>query len=331
MLVCFTYAVRTEDEFYKRTFSIPLRLFDGKTTYYCISQPIAADQYMFEFKPIVERDLIKHMSFSLCDEPYSTEPIWDCIDSKRVCKGPRDSLYAWTNYAPGLKLPKNSGIHTGHKRRYLVFQMHGPPQGVKEGDINKWATMVVKFRSSRPRYHAATGAFGNTGNIPPHVKHFKTDSACMWNITGRVPILSYALHSHLLGRTASAYIIRNGQWIEIGKGDPRYPVTYFDITDRHLYLEKGDIMAVRCTFNNPTDRYVKFGHHATDEMCNLYMFYGTDTDAPQEDRSYICSSDSRSYHWEDHFQNIPQDSTDISGNTDQRLYKNAHKGYRIAY
>jgi hypothetical protein len=75
-------------------------------------------------------------------------------------------------------------------------------------------------------------------------------------------------HMHLLGRR-----------IEVTIGDQRaVDVPAWNFDDQKLYatnaaIAAGGLIKVRCTFENATDRQVRFGMGTNDEMCSAFVYY----------------------------------------------------------
>ena len=123
---------------------------------------------------------------------------------------------------------------------------------------------------------------GTVGYIAPHsVGHF--EAACQ--LEEELPFYPFAFraHAHKLGLVNSGYVIKTDpetgeqNWIEIGRRSPQLPQIFYSAT-KNLELNKGDILAARCTMNNYLDRVVEIGSTADDEMCNFYIMYYTKGD-----------------------------------------------------
>lgn len=55
----------------------------------------------------------------------------------------------------------------------------------------------------------------------------KLEVACPFD--GEVPIkaIAYRTHSHALGRVISGYIVRDNEWIELGRKSPQLPQVFY--------------------------------------------------------------------------------------------------------
>ena len=133
---------------------------------------------------------------------------------------------------------------------------------------------------------------GTSGNIAPHSEgHF--EAACQ--LEDELPFYPFAFraHTHKLGLVNSGYVIKTDQetgeqnWIEIGRRSPQLPQIYYPVTNQ-IELNKGDILAARCTMNNYLDHVVQIGPANDDEMCNFLIMYYTKEDRVLE--NYKCWS-----------------------------------------
>ncbi len=49
------------------------------------------------------------------------------------------------------------------------------------------------------------------------------ENACVYNKTFDIIPINYRTHSHNLGYVTSGYVIRNKEWIELGRMSPKQP------------------------------------------------------------------------------------------------------------
>ncbi|XP_069134657.1 peptidyl-glycine alpha-amidating monooxygenase B-like isoform X2 [Argopecten irradians] len=319
-MVCGAVVARADDTgVYYKHLTLPLSTFVGenKVEYGCAAFPLEADEYITEYLPIGERDDVHHITVGMCDEPYSDSAIWECVDPNHVCKNTkRVFLYSWTNGAPGWTLPKDTGIYTGDRARYFILQVHGRDD--ISDRVAEFAHMRLKIRTNKPRMAAAISLYNINGYIPPHVDKFTVDTACEWNRTAPAPILAYGLHTHSKGVALSGYIVRRGQWIEIGRGNPLYPLVMFDVTYKGLVLYPGDIVATRCTFRNTGDTKVDIGYSHVQDMCNFFLYYGVNSNDIAGTKTLNCIGNTQDEGWQ--FDNIPSDASEPGGDTDQLKY-----------
>lgn len=265
------------------------------------------------------KNVIHHLSVVICDEVYSQDYVWDCSQG-RICKPGtphRVGIYTWGRQSGGWTLPQDTGVTIGSKKKYIVFEVHSG--NIMDKDDTAQTGIEVTLRSTRPLRESGVALLGNTGKIPPKVSGYYTDSACVWSFNTTVQILTYSVHTHSLGKAISGYLYRNNTWIEIGRADPSYPERLMDISFKNLYIAPGDIVASRCTYENPKDRYVEFGHGATDEMCNFHIHYSYPAGSNDLVRHVECAWDAESFHWGDHFPDIPVNASNTE-DSDQTVY-----------
>lgn len=93
---------------------------------------------------------------------------------------------------------------------------------------------------------------GTGGTIPPlSVEHM--EAACRIQENKRIYPFAYRTHTHSLGKVVSGYRVRNGDWALLGKRDPLTPQMFYPVNTTDP-IEKGDIIAARCTMYNTRTR-----------------------------------------------------------------------------
>ncbi|KAL8606904.1 hypothetical protein ACOMHN_048700 [Nucella lapillus] len=259
-------------------------------TYLCRSMDVnELKPYITGFIPNANKDIAHHMLLYGCDEPGSRKPIWNCGEMASaktdyelgpVCASGGKIIYAWAMDAPSLTLPPdvafkvggNSGIKT------LALQVHYknvttflPPLNKKDSSGLTLVTTDV------PKKRLAGVYLMLTDGMIPQGKTEYLETACAFPGDGVViHPFAFRTHTHTLGRVVSGYRIRNGQWKEIGRQDPRKPQMFYNVTNPGITVQKGDILAARCTMENKLDHDVAIGATQNDEMCNFYVMYYVD-------------------------------------------------------
>ncbi|XP_012944541.1 probable peptidylglycine alpha-hydroxylating monooxygenase 1 [Aplysia californica] len=256
-------------------------------TYLCQSFKIEdAHRYITGFIPNADAKIAHHILLYGCTEP-GAEPgeVWNCgemvstnsdYNKGQVCNEGSNILYAWAMDAPRLTLPPDVGFDVGQDTdiKYLVVQVHYKnvtkflaPQNGEDNSGLSLETTKVPTKKQAGVYLMVTG-----GYIAPHtVDYFET--ACPFQENIEIVPFAFRTHAHSLGRVISGYRVRDGEWAEIGRKDPRLPEMFYNVTTQGLTIKKGDILAARCTMENGLDHEVAIGATQKDEMCNFYVMY----------------------------------------------------------
>ena len=69
---------------------------------------------------------------------------------------------------------------------------------------------------------------------------------------------------------------------------PHQPQMFYPVTNSDIIVQKGDIIAARCTMKNYLNHNVFIGSTGDDEMCNFYMMYYVDGNKTLD--STVCST-----------------------------------------
>ncbi len=77
---------------------------------------------------------------------------------------------------------------------------------------------------------------------------------------------AYRTHAHKLGVVNSGYVIKTDpitqeqEWIELGRRSPQLPQMFYPVTNQGIQINKGDVLAARCTMYNFKDHKVSIGY-----------------------------------------------------------------------
>ena len=69
-----------------------------------------------------------------------------------------------------------------------------------------------------------------------------------------------------MGLVNSGYVVKTDpltseqEWIEIGRRSPQLPQMFYPATNKNVKINKGDILAARCTMYNFRDHKVSVGY-----------------------------------------------------------------------
>lgn len=277
-------------------------------TYMCIPLKMTdAYTYIVGFEPHADKRVAHHMLLYGCSEPgMSDTPVWNCggmehpsYKSASTCSGGSRIIYAWAYDAPGLTLPKDVGFKVGGDTgiNYLVLQVHYkdvsnfiPPKNGKD------SSGVVLVTTDEPQPNrAGVMLLGTGGQISGHsVEYFET--SCQYDENFPVYPFAYRTHAHEHGRVVSGYVIKDGQWTEIGRKDPRQPEMFYNVTTPGVSILPGNFMAARCSMVNDDDKTVYIGSTHMDEMCNFYIMFYTPGDRTTAKTCW--SAGPPSYYWD---------------------------------
>ncbi|XP_066923969.1 peptidyl-glycine alpha-amidating monooxygenase B-like [Clytia hemisphaerica] len=253
------------------------------------------DLYIIRFEPIGNMRVAHHMMIFSCEEPFLKDKIWDNGHGHpKVCKdGYRAEIkYAWGKNAPPLQMPKDVAFHIGgrSKAKYLVLEVHYlHVDSFKDGKTKDHSGFTFITTSKRPKYFAGIYLLQNMHtSIPPHQKKFHMSAECRYrNKEGmKMHAFRFRVHSHKIGTVISGYLLRDGKYTLIGKGDPQRPQA-FNKVDNEVDIQDGDIVVAQCTYNSmERNRITKHGQTHKDEMCTFYvmMYY----EAKYGDKNPAC-------------------------------------------
>ncbi|XP_025077084.1 probable peptidylglycine alpha-hydroxylating monooxygenase 1 [Pomacea canaliculata] len=260
--------------------------------YLCHSMNVSnQDIYIREFIPVADKDIAHHILLYGCNEPGSLESVWNCGEMVAqntqsyqvapVCASDSKILYAWAMDAPMLKLPDDVAFHVGQNThiKNLVVQVHYKNVTIFKTTDTKDESGVEIVTMSKPvgRQPRLAGVYlmATGGKIPAHSVEY-LEAACDFpDADMEIHPFAFRTHAHKLGRVISGYRVRNKHWEEIGRQDPRLPEMFYNVSNPHLTIRKGDILAARCTMENELDHDVYVGATSNDEMCNFYIMYYT--------------------------------------------------------
>lgn len=297
-------------------------------TYYCYSMKLGEEPtYLTGFIPHGNMSTAHHMLLYGCVTPGG-EDVWNCgemlakdsgVENGPVCAEGSQIIYAWAMDAPMLKLPEGVGFKVGGDTgvQYLVLQVHYkdvsqfiPPINHKDNSgLTLMATPVAQPR------RAGVYLLATDGTIPSHSTTYM-ESACSIEDDVKLHPFAFRVHTHKHGKVVSGFRVRDGQWKEIGRKSPQEPQMFYNVTDPAMTVEKGDIVAARCTMVDEEDSPVNVGPTQKDEMCNFYMMYYVDGNQLL-DAQYCQRAGPPHWYWTDmksiHAENAPGDASVVPG------------------
>lgn len=275
--------------------------------YICASQPVNEDVYIVDFIPRASMKRVHHMLLYGCSDvdPSYLNGQYSRGCRRGECTGNQVILFAWARDAPSPVIPPDVGFHIGGDSgvRYLTLQIHYGDASVFSGGMLDESGVALKVTYEEQRYLGGIYLMVSMHiDITPHKDNIHSDVACVYDDSIPINMFAFRTHAHGLGKVISGYRIRNNEWEQIAKGNPQWPQAFYPMTNIYS-IQRGDTLAARCTFDGTgTDHAVHVGGAHTDEMCNLYLMYYTDS---QHGKPFqICHSDGDSSL----FRNIPPGS-----------------------
>lgn len=299
-----------------------------KESYLCTSFKMNKRQheYVVKFEPNATMHVAHHILIYGCIQPGYVQRdtpriVWNCgemagshsgYQSAPTCAEGSQIIYAWARDAPPLELPKGVGFKVGKGSgiNYLVLQVHyaDVTKFINGGTDNSGIVLTLLPGDDQSvTKRAGVHLLGTNGAIPAHkIVHMET--ACKIEQPVTLHPFAFRTHTHALGKVVSGYVIKanNKRWKLIGKHDPLEPQMFYPVENQDLTIEKGDILAARCTMHNFRNRITFIGGTADDEMCNFYMMYYVNGDEILNDK-YCFSDGPPAYFWETDSQikNVP--------------------------
>jgi hypothetical protein len=236
----------------------------GQEGYRCVRLTMTEDTYIKEFQPIAPLGT-HHTLLSVNDTPRGPDGI-------STCSGGDNGLVtllgsgAGENYSAGVlpegvayKVPKGSQLN-------LNLHLFNAGASTLTGTSG---TSVRTTTVDQVTQFAETILAGPIMlSIPPGQS--TTTGQC--TIMSDTTVFAIAPHMHQLGVHLKAVLERaTGGTETLFDGPYDFEDQRQTATD-HLALQAGDVVQVDCTFDNDTNRDVRFGESSLDEMCFLGLY-----------------------------------------------------------
>ncbi|GFS07686.1 peptidyl-glycine alpha-amidating monooxygenase [Elysia marginata] len=209
-------------------------------------------------------------------EPFSNKPIWNC---PFMCKGGSPTImFAWAKNAPPTVLPKGVGLRIGQNTNLntIVLQVHYAKKFEEDEDPDRSGIRIHTTYEKQPFVAGIFLLMSTWFAIPPEDPSFPVDISCKFERDMTMVPFAYRTHAHGLGKVITGYKYSNGNYTEIGKGNPQWPQAFYPVKEK-IEIKKGDILAARCTYDSSSMSHtVKVGATGDDEMCNFYIMFYTD-------------------------------------------------------
>ena len=220
-----------------------------------------------------------HVKIGMCEDEaipavvgYGREGAYNCYvkDNRTLgdlrtaieCRSGWKPIYFWTPGLEPLVLPPGIGYRIADpSAKYLTMTLqvhygyleaHPDVEPISSGSEG----MVLTFASADSGLipHSA-GLFRTTsyGLLQPHsVGH--AEAACRLEEDVVLHPFMFSLHAHNASKVISGWRVRDGEWTLIGKADPLEAQGYYEVQDPNFTIEKGDVIASRCTYEVTDDK-----------------------------------------------------------------------------
>jgi len=310
-LLAFAAAAVTESHASEIVIRMPAVKPKKHDTYLCTSLKLSdKPTHVVGYVPLAKMDTAHHMLLYSCETPGDAAPVWNCgemgggsdadaLPTAGVCASGFKLIYAWAMNAPALHLPEGVSfkLPAGDS---LVVQVHynNVDKFVNSDATDDSGIKLITTEQHLPRT-AAVYLLGTAGTIPKYQVTY-LESACKVHLPKGKEMHPFAFrtHTHKHGRVVSGYRVRDGEWTEIGRGNPRRPQMFYEITGpKDEVVKDGDYLAARCTMYNRHNRDVSMGATGDDEMCNFYMMFWIQGDLPPKMARSCWSSGSSYDNW----------------------------------
>lgn len=263
--------------------------------------------YIVGFEPNATMDTAHHIMLYGCASPGSDKSMWNCGEMASMgdksmataspCQDESEIIYAWARNAPALNLPEGVGfkVGKGSPMRYLVLQVHyAHIDKFKDGSTDD-SGITLHFTKQPLNKLAGVYVLGTGGGIPPRTTEYM-ESSCAIAENKTLHPFAYRVHTHSLGKIVSGYVIKDNQWIELGKRDPMTPQMFYHSSFNGT-IGYGDRLASRCTMQSERDHWTYVGTTNNDEMCNFYLMYYVENEEPLKE-TFCFSMGPPRYYWE---------------------------------
>lgn len=288
-----------------------------KDSFVCVAidPGLAEDVWITGVQMVPDRTEVVHHVLMYVDPEAASDDLIDA-DGTYPCQGfvsfdGAQQIGTWVPGAVPTETPPDIGFPMPAGSR-IVLAYHYHPTGA---DVVDQSSVALRWTTTKPSVNAVMGLFGNGDGlepgpgdangvpefkIPADVKgHTETMSIEIPDIVPPTQIFSLGTHMHYVGVDMRAWIERDGQelcLIQTPRWDFNWQRNYTVDAPYGAMptVQGGDIVRIRCTYDNTTDnpalvralaeqgldtpQPVALGEASLDEMC--LMLFGLATDLP---------------------------------------------------
>jgi hypothetical protein len=201
---------------------------------------------------------------------------WSC---HQTCgAGSTKIIYTWALDAQGIKFERGVGLKVSGDTNlnYFVIESHYNFK-LPLGYSDRQTAYVLKMTRQQLPYQAGVYTLVDNGYIPAKYEKFHIDNACTVKLNYDILPIFYRVHAHSIMNVISGYLIREKEWIELGRYSPKQTQAFYPVYNKNQIIHRGDYLASRCTANSMSRNSTTYtGHLHTDEMCVFYLMFYTD-------------------------------------------------------
>ena len=189
------------------------------------------------------------------------------------------NIFGWQSGDREFHMPPGIGFRVGGSTglKDLVLTKHFWHQDkCPEGEDSGYELEIIAAKDA-PDYKSAGQLCIETGGRIPAKSISSVEMAIQIEDPGPLHAFAHFTHTHMMGTSVSVWKVNNqtNEWIHWATFDPiaNRHHQFFD-PSKDLTLNQGDVIAVRCTYNNTLDREARLGDKlGYEEMCKFFLAY----------------------------------------------------------
>jgi hypothetical protein len=227
----------------------------GEEKYLCFTTTLQADTAIAAFKPTYGT-LVHHLvlSYTTSPEPAGT---FECPIRSKPTWIP---IFEAGRESGSLSLPPNTVMR--FRGEQLLMQLHLVNAG--KSPISEKTSITLEQNPDASQRAGIYGFDNRVFRLEP-----KSRASAEMTCTMARDMNVFALLGHMHARGERIVLTRNGSTL--------YETPWsFDVqptTPISLSIKKGDVIGLKCMWNNESDKAVVYGDSANDEMCSLIWYY----------------------------------------------------------
>lgn len=280
-------------EFLNNNYSVP----SADTTYSCTIwklPPLQGKHHLIRYEPVIQKGhehLVHHIVVYFCSQPISDSLVGtqhNCYHNRpqefRSCSL---TFLAWAIGGTTFNYPAHVGYSLGTSDDPLYFKMetHYDNVNLRSDFVDNSGLRMYVTKQIR-QYDAGMLEVGVNVDayqiIPPYSDSFLSRGYCHENCLsemlgdGEIHIFADLLHAHLIGKSLSTRIVRNGVELPPLLEDKNYDFDYQEqrLLKEERTIKKGDSLITDCYYDSSQRTKVTYGGLSSrEEMCLSFLLY----------------------------------------------------------